>query len=180
MVPILPSGPRASYIQPSSRSASDKMRSASRRNSSGAGGLQSVWPTKLPSVPISRSSARRGPHRMFNPNFFACSRIASVGFAQSTAAIPVVPLPAKPSNTVSPGFVCEAMNSAIASGEILVGYGNAENRDPLRDALSGSLYKVDRFFSSRLRERETAPRIAPRPLARVFALFFSAPPELLI
>jgi hypothetical protein len=48
-----------------------------------------------------------------------------VGLSQSKAATPVVPLPPKVSSMVAPGSVCVAMNTAIASGEIFVGYEKA-------------------------------------------------------
>jgi hypothetical protein len=45
-------------------------------------------------------------------------------------AIPVVPLPPKGSRTEAPGSVWQAMNIAIASGDILVGYEKALNKAP--------------------------------------------------
>ena len=83
-------------------------------------------------MPISKRWALRAPHFGAKPIFVAKPSIACVGLSQSKVARPVVPLPANVSSTVAPGSVWVAMNTAMASGEILVGYENALYNGPVR------------------------------------------------
>ena len=60
-------------------------------------------------VPISYRIAFLFPQMGSTPNALAVSCIFSVGCSARRAAIPVLPLPAKASRTVSSGFVAEAI-----------------------------------------------------------------------
>lgn len=55
------------------------------------------------------------------------------------------------------------MNNAIASGEIFVGYGNAENNGPVRDAWRGRLYKANNCLVVRLRAPAVLVRFVASP-----------------
>lgn len=62
------------------------------------------------------------------------------------------------------------MKSAMTSGEILVGYGNAENSDPVRDACKGCLYNDKSFlFVGGIRQLFVAAGVTEHPQCREFA-----------
>ena len=107
----------------------------------GSGGVHITLAMKEPSTPTSWSTAWRGPQAGETPRLAVRSIMAAVGWSQSFAAMPAVPLPANGSSIVSPGFVWVAMNEAIDSGEIFVGYEKALNSAPVRVAVSGVPYR---------------------------------------
>ena len=109
IVPVAPAGSVTSYSLPTRSCAFFKNPSTASVNSLLVILLKIVFIANEAYVPISYNTAFRAPHTGVTFRLFAISFMRFVGCSHNRAATPVLPLPAKASNTTSPGLVVQAI-----------------------------------------------------------------------